>query len=432
MNPKTTYAAARISDDAKTMIARLYRVQHAQGKRRHEFVADMSQAGYTFSESQLDRWVARVNRDEAAVSTTKASGAPAHLTREQRDIAGGWILSQNFHGISVHRSDYSHFCDEHFKQPLSHPTVSRYLAEDGFSYRTMQSKARGFTVDIVSQRRQLWDWVQTQRQEGLFDIHRSLLASIDFTFTGHRTERSSSFASQGGSQPILSVSISSYTNCIITVVWADGMNRTPPMLFTYNPEFRRDRHPTVRRVALIQHFDEGLKEKGIDRQRIVYVGKEKGESRSYVAESPALLRNFFEHYPVPECAVILSDLGGSFVDQGKSVLLDLGFQKHVCYPAAVHQYLSPNDNRLHGTAKKAWRESDIDYKDDVKSCIFLLHRLDNDIHTQSKMWFDRNMISLKESDVEGLIGSEAGKFSKLHKSWLRLYRVWMGLGSRQS
>lgn len=432
MNPKTTYAAARISDDAKTMIARLYRVQHAQGKRRHEFVADMSQAGYTFSESQLDRWVARVNRDEAAISTTKASGAPAHLTREQRDIAGGWILSQNFHGISVHRSDYSHFCDEHFKQPLSHPTVSRYLAEDGFSYRTMQSKARGFTVDIVSQRRQLWDWVQTQRQEGLFDIHRSLLASIDFTFTGHRTERSSSFASQGGSQPILSVSISSYTNCIITVVWADGMNRTPPMLFTYNPEFRRDRHPTVRRVALVQHFDAGLKEKGIDRKRIVYVGKEKGESRSYVAESPALLRNFFEHYKVPECAVILSDLGGSFVDQGKSVLLDLGFQKQVCYPAAVHQYLSPNDNRLHGTAKKAWRESDIDYKDDVKSCIFLLHRLDNDIHTQSKMWFDRNMISLKESDVEGLIGSEAGKFSKLHKSWLRLYRVWMGLGSRQS
>jgi transposase len=163
MNPKTTYAAARISDDAKTMIARLYRVQHAQGKRRHAFVADMSQAGYPFSESQLDRWVARVNRDEAAISTTKASGAPAHLTREQRDIAGGWILSQNFHGISVHRADYSHFCDEHFKQSLSHPTVSRYLAEDGFSYRTMQSKARGFTVDIVSQRRQLWDWVQTQR-----------------------------------------------------------------------------------------------------------------------------------------------------------------------------------------------------------------------------------------------------------------------------
>jgi hypothetical protein len=75
------------------------------------------------------------------------------------------------------------------------------------------------------------------------------------------------------------------------------------------------------------------------------------------------------------------------------------------------------------------RESDIDYKDDVKSCIFLLHRLDNDIHTQGRTWFDRNMIQLKESDVEGLIGSAGGKSSNLQKSWIRVYRVWMSLGT---
>ena len=426
MNQKRAYAAANISDDAKTMIARLYQVQHAQGKLRREFVADMGQAGYSFSESQLDRWVARINAGEAAVSATKKTGALAHLTRGQRDIAAGWLLSQNLCGVSVHRSDYSIFCNEQFRQPLSKRTVSRYLEEDGFSYRTMQSKAKGFTVDVESLRRQLWDWVQAQRKEELFDIPRCLLASVDFTFTGHRTERISSFASLGGSQPMSSASISAYTNCIITVVWADGINRTPPMLFTYNPEFRSDRHPTARRAAVIRHFDDCLNEYGIDVKRIIYVGKKKGESRSYVSESPALLRNFFKHYKVPKGAAILSDLGGSFVDQGKSVLLYIGFQRHACYPAAVHQYLSPNDNRLHGTAKKVWRKSYIDYKDDVKSCLFLLHRLDNDICSQSKTWFDCNMIQLKEADVEGLVGSVGGKFSKLHKSWLRMYRVWMG------
>jgi len=46
----------------------------------------------------------------------------------------------------------------------------------------MQSKAKGFIVEVLSQRHQLWDWVQTQRKEGIFDVHRSLLASIDFTF----------------------------------------------------------------------------------------------------------------------------------------------------------------------------------------------------------------------------------------------------------
>ena len=75
------------------------------GQAQSEFVADMSQAGYRFSESQLDRWVARVNAGEAAVSTTKAWVPPVHLAREQRDIAGGWLLSQNLRGVSVHRLD---------------------------------------------------------------------------------------------------------------------------------------------------------------------------------------------------------------------------------------------------------------------------------------------------------------------------------------
>jgi len=427
MTKKKNYAAANISDDAKTMIARLYQVQHTKGKLRREFVAEMKQAGYKFSESQLDRWVARINTRETAVSTSKATGASAHLIREQRDIAAGWVLSQNLHGTPVHLSDYSNFCNDQFEQVLSKQTVSRYLAEDGFSYRIMQSKAKGFTVDIQSQRRQLWDWLQIQRKEGIFDVPRNLLASIDFTFTGHRTERSSSFASQGGSQPMLGASISPYTNCIVTVVWADGMNRMPPMLFTYNPEFRRDRNTTARRTTLVQHLDDCLKETGIDANRIVYVGKEKDESRTYVTESSALLRIVFKHYKIPKQAVILSDLGSSFIDQGKSVLLDLGFHKHVCYPAAVHQYLSPNDNRLHGTAKKVWRESNFDYKDDVRSSILLLHCLDNDIQTQSKMWFDRNMIQLKESDVEELIGSAGRKFSMIHKLWLRKYCTWMKL-----
>ena len=299
MTQRKTYAAARISDDAKTMIARLYQVQHAQGKLRRAFVADMSQAGYRFSESQLGRWVARVNAGKTAVSITKATGPSAHLTRKQRDIAGGWVLSQNLRGVPVHLSDYCHFCNKQFGQPLSKQTVSRYLAEDGFSYRTMQSTAKGFMLDILSQRHQLWDWVQTQRKAGIFEVHRSLLASIDFTFTGHRTERGSSFSSQGGSQPQLGAAVPPYTNCIVTVVWADGINRTPPMLFTYNPEFRRDRNPTARRIALVQHVEDCLKENSIDIQRIVYVGKGKRESRSYVSESPALLRIFFDRYKVP-------------------------------------------------------------------------------------------------------------------------------------
>jgi hypothetical protein len=55
-----------------------------------------------------------------------------------------------------------------------------------------------------------------------------------------------------------------------------------------------------------------------------------------------------------------------------SVLESLGFAKHVPYPAPVHQHLSPNDNRLHGTAKARWRNSGVDFQDDVESSLLLL------------------------------------------------------------
>ena len=41
------------------------------------------------------------------------------------------------------------------------------------------------------------------------------------------------------------------------------------------------------------------------------------------------------------------------------------------------------------------------------------------------------MLQLKKADLESMIGSVGGKFSDLHKSWLRAYRVWIGLDARE-
>jgi len=430
MSQKRTYSAASIPDDAKTVLARLYQVQHAADKARRDFVGELCAAGYAVSARQLDRWVARVNSGTTAVPTAKASGAPALLSREQRDIAGGWVLAQNLVGAAVHLADYKAFCSKQFEPMISVQTVSRYLQEDGFSYRTLHSKAKGFSVDVESMRRQVWEWVQNQRAAGLFDVKHSHIASVDFTFTGHRTERRSGFASQGGSQPMSADSNTNYTNCIITCLWADGVNRTPSMLFTYNAAFRRDRNPTTRRVAQDKQFDECLKKYDLSPERICYVGEKRKETRTYVTESSDLLRQFFRHYGVAQDTVVLSDNGNSFFEQGKSVLLELGFKKHECYPAAVHQYLSPNDNRLHGAAKQSWRTSGINYKDDLDSCLCLLNRLDRDTRTHGKHWFENNMLKLREADLESMIGSLGGKFSNLHRSWLRAYWAWMGDAQR--
>lgn len=199
------------------------------------------------------------------------------------------------------------------------------------------------------------------------------------------------------------------------------------MLFTYNQEFRFDRHPTERREAQVAHLEECLSKFKIDKKRIVYVGAAQKEGRVYVPESAEILRLFFGENEIPEHGVVLSDNGKSFSHGGIDTLLELGFERHVAYPAAVHQYLSPNDNHFHGAAKKKWRESGIDFSDDVLSCCALLHFMD-DTTASVPAWFDANMqLGKRKTDlagVESLIKGTGIEDSKFHRRCLREYRTF--------
>ncbi len=80
-------------------------------------------------------------------------------------------------------------------------------------------------------------------------------------------------------------------------------------------------------------------------------------------------------------------------------------QLRLSYPANVHQWLSMNDNPLHGLSKGSWRTSGVDYSDDVESCLMLLYFLYRDIINYSNFWFKRNIMELKEDAVSDLIGT---------------------------
>ncbi len=386
---------------------------------------ELSEAGIEVSERQLDRWVARVSLDESAVSTEKLTGAPVALERVQQDISSGWVLEQLEGGVAVHLQPFCDFILAHFNIKIALSTALLYLNEDGFTSRTLQKKSKGFTVDLEQLRSHLWKWVSSHQNQFKI-IPRSKLASIDFTFTSHRTDRGSGFGIKGGAQPMESAKVSKFTGCVITCVWADGINRTPSILYTLNPDFRRDRKETARRRALLEHLDASLLRHGINEDRVIYVGKDKGEKEVYVRESPKLLRLFFEYYGVELDATILSDNGTSFFEDGESVLEYLGFKSHQTYPSDVHQYISMNDNKLHGTGKHIWRNSGVDHSDDVESCITLLKCLDQQTIKYSKHWFNKNLLELEESGVEELIANAGSKKSHLHKSWLRAYRISAG------
>ena len=169
-----------------------------------------------------------------------------------------------------------------------------------------------------------------------------------------------------------------------------------------------------------RHLEDCLKRFDIGRDRVIYVGSERKETRLYVPESRNLLRQFFEMYAVPEGAIVFSDNGRST----KGVLTDLGFTKHVYYPATVHQYLSPNDNRLHGTAKKSWRATQVDFKDDIESSLLLLSLLDSDIKAHSEQWFENNIMKLTQESAREIISGRGGKGGKVDAERRRTYRIF--------
>lgn len=424
MEKKLLKSAAEMPDELKTPIAKIYKALHDRGVTREIFVESLETAGFSIPPRQLDRWVEKTKNTGSAIKESKETGASARLTREKRDVTSGWALHEYETGSLVSIASYYDFALEKFGVELSTGTIRNYLDDDGFSSRVVKQKGSSFVVDIEAMCNELWRWVLIQDFRGR-GIRKEKFASVDFTFTSHRTERRKSYAPRGAPQPLVSEKLPAFTNCIFTCLWADGKNWTPPMLFTLNPAFRTDRNPTERRSKQVDYLHECLDKYRINQERIKYIGKYNLEMKKYARECPDLVRLFFEYYKVPPGCTVYSDEGNSFFDGGKSALVEVGFQKHRCYPSRVHQYGSPNDNCLHGTSKQSWRNCDVDYIDDVASSLALLSFLDRDIVNHSEHWWDRNLISITEEGVRDMIGEGKLKLSHQHKTWKRSYQEFM-------
>jgi hypothetical protein len=416
--------SAELSTDTRELIARLVGPLDKRGISRQVFRDCLAEADAPVSKASLDRWVHNYARSGRVFTPEKATGAAPLLDAEQRDVAAGWVWIENDEHRPVSVESFRRFCNASLGVGMSPSSARNYLTDLGFASKVAQTNAIGFSIDVDALVEMMCEWVEERRSDGDLD---KLVASVDFTYTGHRPDRVSSYARVGGAQPKSNMPIAQYTNCIVTCVWSDGKNRTPPVLFTYNGKFRFNRGNRAAWQDEQRHLEECLAHFDIDRERVIYVGAEKKETRLYVPESSDLLRQFLELYEVPAGATVFSDNHQST----KGVLTVLGFAKHVFYPAPVHQYLSPNDNRLHGTAKKSWRASQVDFKDDVESSLLLLNHLDSDIEAHSEHWFRQNIMELTEESAREIISGRGGKGGgKVDAERRRAYRLFAGLDAR--
>lgn len=392
-------------------------------KRRNYALSDfeelLKEAGYDVTQSSLSRWVLATERGGSALSADKASGRESMLSDAEQRVLAGWVLTMNFERQPVNLQATVDFISDSFSINVSATTAHRYLKGLGFTRRKVSIKAATYTLDDYQLAKQVHNWLLGT----VFPSSRSLLASIDVTYSGHRKDEVFTYAPKGGGQPSHPKRLSRFTNCFVTCLWADGVNRTPPVLFTRNIGFRRDGKKGPSNKRRTDYLKELLDHYEIDYDRVVYLK----EGKDFVRESPDIFREFFKLYEVPAGATILSDEGLAFFPDGKSVLLELGFANHLTYPPAVHQLLSPNDNRLHGLAKADWRAANRDFSDDVHASTHLLYLLDY-YSKHARKWFKKNL-QLDEAaptftKAMELVGGHDHAKGEFHARCLREYVRW--------
>lgn len=184
------------------------------------------------------------------------------------------------------------------------------------------------------------------------------------------------------------------------MISGDGTNRTPCLMFTHDPKFAPIKNPTERRKRIREELETALQQYNIKNDRIIY----QKSNKHYFAESPDVYEHFLNHYNIPKNTLILHDNGNAYKRAKVSIFDSNGFKNHVVYPTDVHQYLSPNDNKLHG-CKSIWSQEYYKFENEVSSSIRLMQLIDLETVKNSKRYFQNNLFNVKRSDLDEIIGN---------------------------
>lgn len=183
------------------------------------------------------------------------------------------------------------------------------------------------------------------------------------------------------------------------MISGDGIDHTPCRLYTNNPKFNKEQAKTDRGNRIKAELYAVLKKYNIGEERIVY----EKSNKHYCAESANRYEHFLNNNSIPFDTLILHD-GGNAFKRGKNSIFDsLGFRNHVTYPTDTHQFLSPNDNKLHGVKTK-WKEEYSRLGDDVSRSLRLMELIDIDTIKNSQLYFRKNLFNVKKSHLKEYIG----------------------------
>lgn len=334
-----------------------------------------------------------------ALKTVRRNNKIAALNANQMNQMDNWVKMKNSTNSPFQLADVKKEIYASFAIDITCRTAGNIMKRLGHTIKTCQVKTSGFQKINDQLKEEYWTFILKMRKENRFARAPKEIRSIDVTYTKKPTIHVKTFSPKGGFKQKSKFKVDNYTNAIVTMVSGDGINHTPCLLFTYDPKFSRVQKNTERGNRIHQELVTALEKYNITEDRIIY----QNNNKNYYAESPDMYEHFLNHYGVPKDTLILHDNGNAYKRRSVSIFDSNGFQNHVIYPSDVHQYLSPNDNNLHG-CKSTWFEEYHKFENDVAPALRLMELIDLETVKNSKRYFQNNLFHVKKSDLSEIIG----------------------------
>lgn len=343
-------------------------------------------AGYKLGTRTLERYIQCNKATKPQFKLDDKRGAKPLLSPAQQKILVGYVLVKNSLGKPVSRTKCKDFVLKAFHVDLTLQSISNYLHRNGLSLQVMGSRELAKVKSYEDYVKAYVAWIQAAHQSGFFICESKLLCSIDFFSGSRRMEREKSFSPRGAKQlKILTANNAEikYTNCYLSVLWADGVNRTPVLLFTYNS----DLNPLGKNRESVLKW---CQEFGISPARIFY----KKSQKLYYAEDTDMVFSMLQKYDEKiewKNVHMLRDAGNVFKKKGHDIFEDGWSEEVIVYESICHGELSPNDNSFHASVKTKWRVHRGQYRTEAQQDLYLLSLCDKVPPKEVTVYFDRNL-----------------------------------------
>jgi transposase len=350
------------------------------------------------SKASLYRHRQAIAATGSALSVVKRKTGTSKVDEEKLEEISEFILDKNSKKEKINRRIVQKMIYDTWGIQVTPQTVSNLFGKLGMSRKKSRTRTE---VSIKSQaelEEEYMAFVTMMKKKRVWNVDPSMISSLDFTYTRDPTVGATTVSPIGSGKIQVKSKRAKYTDCIATWIWADGVNHTRPKIYSHNPRMSLEQKNTPRGREIKAHLVAMMEKYDVEEDDIVYVKS----TKQYCRETPAILEDYVNSQDVPSECLIMHDGGGCYKSKETVVLESLGFTNTVVYPKDVHQWLSPNDNNLHG-CKSTWAAKWDDLEDDVERSLQLLSLIALDTTKNAKYYFKRNLFNVTPSRLGGVM-----------------------------